>query len=457
MSSFAGILNVARNAMSVSQAAVQIASHNIANANTAGYSRQREVLTANEPEISPLGIFGTGVSLATIQRARDALLDQDFRDSASISSGNSTRSAMLQRIEDVFGEPSDTGLAASLDAFLNAWSELAADPANASAKTQVQQAGISLTNTFHRITRQLDTLNSETLTKALNDVTDVNRLAEQIASINHRIVSMEGTGDTASDLRDQRDLLIDQLGKYANVRVIDNQDGSNAVLLGTLALVDGDVSKSIALTSTASSFSLFLGGSTNEMRNIGGELGALQQLRSGDIGTLRTQLDALAAALVNDVNTVHRTGWSAAAGTNVDFFDATPGNNTAARINLSATVSANAAAIAAGAIVSEPGDNSVALALAGLRTAAPSATTGTFGSDFRNIIGTLASTTGQVKNSEMVYKTLSEQADARRTAVFGVSVDEELIQVMRQQQSYAAASKMIKTVDEMMQTLLSVK
>ena len=465
MPGFGGILSIARGALSTSQAAVQIASHNIANANTPGYSRQREVLSSTAPESTPLGIFGTGVQLSTVQRIRDGMLDQQFRDASAQSSAYSMRSDLLQRVESVFNEPSDTGLSFALDQFYNAWSDLASNPSNASAKTVVQQRGIALASTFNGISSQLDRLSTESVARAQSYVSDINRIAGQLADINRQLVPMESSGDVASDLRDQRDVLLDELGKIATVRVIDRPDGSNQVLLGTLSLVDGNNAKQIQLGSAGGNLSLQIVGSADKIRNVGGALGALQQVRNTDLGKVRTDLDTLAAAVITDINALHRTGWSPTAatpagpwvGSGVDFFDATAGNTTAGNIRLSATVAADADSIATGTTLSASGDNSLALAIAALRDGAPSAANSTFGSDLRVIVGNVAGQVNQAKNSATVYSTLTDQAEQRRTSVFGVSVDEELIQVMRQQQAYSAASKIISTVDEMMQTLLALK
>lgn len=152
MGNFSGILSVARGALSTAQRATQIASHNIANANTPGYSRQREVLSSNAPEATPQGIFGTGVTLTDVQRTRDALLDQEYRSNNGDSSGAAMRSQYLQRMETVFNEPSDTGLSSALDSFYGAWSDLASDPTNASARSP----------TWHRALHlQLEVLESE--------------------------------------------------------------------------------------------------------------------------------------------------------------------------------------------------------------------------------------------------------------------------------------------------------
>jgi len=469
MASFGGILSIARGALSTSQAAVAIASHNIANASTPGYSRQREVLIEGPPENTTLGIFGTGVRLVTVQRARDLLLDQEYRMSSGQAGSSSMRSEFLQRVEGVFAEPSATGLSSALDKFYNAWSDLASDPTNASARTAVQQAGAALARTFNTAAGQLDTLKAEVAQRAQATVDSVNGIAREVAELNARIVSMEGGGHTASDLRDQRDVLLDTLSKEASTRVIERTDGGTQVLLGTISLVDGISAKQVQLINSGT-LGFKIVGSADTMRSIGGELGALQQVYNSDIADTSTSLDTLASSIITDVNALHNTGWSPTAGVSgnwnpmtpptgsmVDFFDASAGNDTAGRIRLSTTVDANAGAIAAGTGLNEAGNNLLALSVAGLRDNAPSAVNVNYAADFRTIVGSIAGHLNEAKNSTSVYNSLVDQSQQRRTAVFGVSVDEELIQIMRQQQAYAAASKVIKTVDEMMQTLLSLK
>ncbi len=469
MPGFGGILSIARSALTTSQAAVQIASHNIANANTPGYSRQREVLSEGTPENTPAGIFGTGVSLVNVQRQRDSMLDQEYRLSNGQAGAAGMRSDYLQRVENVFAEPSDNGLSNALDKFYNAWSDLSSDPNNPSARTAVQQAGSTLAQTFNGIASQLSSLKSEAVDRARSTVGDINRMASQISELNGRIVATESGGGTASDLRDQRDVLLDTMSKSASVRVIEHTDGSVQVMLGTISLVDGIGAKQVQLTNTTT-MDFNVVGSPDKIRSVGGELGALQDVYNTDIAGVEQGVDALANAVITDVNTLHRTGWSPAAGaagnwnaalgptgSNVDFFDSAAASGNAAHMQLSAAVQADAQAIAAGTAQNETGDNSLALSMSGLRDNAPSAANTNFAADFRTLVGGIAGHLNEAKNSSTVYTTLTSQSEQRRTAVFGVSVDEELIQIMRQQQAYAAASKIVKTVDEMMQTLLSLK
>jgi len=172
--SIGSIFNMARTAMNAQQTAVQIASQNISNAETDGYSRQRVDLAASTPTVFPWGSIGTGVTIAGVSRARDALLDATFRgDSASASAAQTTSDALSQ-IQGIFGEPSDNGLGASLDAFWSAWGDLANDPTNSAAKSVVRQTGSTVASTLNRFARQLDSLDQSNREGMNADVTQIN-------------------------------------------------------------------------------------------------------------------------------------------------------------------------------------------------------------------------------------------------------------------------------------------
>jgi flagellar hook-associated protein 1 FlgK len=197
--SIGSIFNMARTAMNAQQTAVQIASQNISNAETDGYSRQRVDLAASTPTVFPWGSIGTGVTIAGVSRARDALLDATFRgDSASASSAQTTSDALSQ-IQGIFGEPSDNGLGASLDAFWSAWGDLANDPTNSAAKSVVRQTGSTVASTLNRFARQLDSLDQSNREGMNADVTQINALTSQIATMNREIVGVEATGNSAND------------------------------------------------------------------------------------------------------------------------------------------------------------------------------------------------------------------------------------------------------------------
>ncbi len=135
--SIGSILNMARSGMNAQQTAIQIASQNISNADNTGYSRQTVNLAASLPTLFPYGDIGTGVDIKSVTRSRDVMLDTSYRQSAGAQAGADATSSALGQVQNIFGEPSDTGLSASLDAFWGSWSTLAQDPTNGAAKAVV--------------------------------------------------------------------------------------------------------------------------------------------------------------------------------------------------------------------------------------------------------------------------------------------------------------------------------
>lgn len=298
---------------------------------------------------------------------------------------------------------------------------------------------------------------------------EVNRISAEIGNLNQQIVASESGGNTANDLRDARDRLLDSLGSLVPVSVIDRTDGSNQVMLGGRPLVDGTTVNTLNITA-ALPLEVRINGETSALRGIGGELGALLELANSDIAQVRSSLDDLAAALVDDVNALHVTGWSPTAGgagnwdpllgptgSGVGFFSDNPVHRTAGGIRLSAAVAASASAIAVGGTLNATGDNTVALGIAELRSAAASPLGGSFGGAYQSMIADLAGATRAAADSADVRSTLMQQAESRREAVSGVSTDEELMRLMRHQQAYTAAAKIVQTVDEMMDVLLNLK
>lgn len=469
MSSISGILSVARTAMLTHQTALEVTGHNIANAETPGYSRQDLLLGTGAPRITPQGNFGTGVRIVTVARARETLLDQDVRAQLAPAEYASTRRDALLRIERVFGEPSPNGLASAFDAFWNSWSDLSANPTNAGAKTVVRQRAEALIERFNSYAAEMQRLEAGTRQQAIETVDEVNTLTQEIARINGQIVPAESGGDTANDLRDERDRLIDRLGRLVPVTVIDRADGSNQVMLGGRPLVDGTTATTLTLTAGVPQ-EVRIAGEPSAVRTMGGKLGALLQLANEDIANARGGLDALAAALVTDVNALHVSGWSPTAGaagnwdplngptgSGVPFFDVAPEALTAGGIRLSAQVQASAQAIATGATFEAVGDNEIALAISQLRDGATSPVGGSFGGAFQAIISGIAGAGRAAADAATVADTLLQQSTTRRESTSGVNTDEELMRLMRHQQAYAAAARIIQTVDEMMDTLLSLK
>jgi flagellar hook-associated protein 1 FlgK len=478
-----GLFSIARSALTTHQTALQTVAQNIANAETPGYSRQEAVNVANTPVRMSYGNVGTGVSVATIVRKRNILLDDGFR-SANASLGTAeTRRDALESVESIFGEPSDAGMASALDKFWGAWSDLATSPSSGAARAVVQQRGSQVADLFNSYDTALTQRSMSLRDQLSGTVSRINQIADQVAELNGRILSSESGGDTANDLRDQRDLVLDELSKRSGARVLPQQDGTVSVLIGNSTLVDGTTARPVsmelapsvpppAVTPSDIPVRIRLGDSRDALQPLGGELSALVALVNTDIPGLRSRLDTMASSLVSAVNTAHSAGYTfsgnsipgTAAG---NFFDAGSVANPVrgGTIRLDSLIAADAAKIAASSDVNAPTDNGAALELSGLRSAAGSVNfvdangtteSGSFLSFFRTTVTRLGIDVRRSDDDVSVYGSLTEQADLRRQAVSGVNTDEELVQMLKLQQSYTAATKLIKAADEMLQTLLSL-
>lgn len=478
-----GLFSIARSALLTHQTALQTISQNIANAETPGYTRQEAVLVANTPVRLPYGNVGTGVRVETIIRKRDILLDETYRASAGQAGNAEMRRDLLSQMEGIFGEPSDAGMTNALDQFWNAWSDLASNPGSSSARAVVQQRGRQVTQLFNDYDTQLTQQKTSSMERLSNSVAQVNAFANQVAELNTRILEAETGGDSANDLRDQRDLILDKLSTMAGTRVINQANGTVSVVIGNSTLVDGSSARPLSIQVEIPDpmptvvpadlpVRIRLGNSPDRLAPLGGELSSLVENINTDIPGMRGRLDAMAAALATSTNATHTAGFTftgntipgTAAG---NFFDAGTVTNPvrASTFRLDTAVAADPLRIAASGNANAPTDNTTALAMSALRTTSGTVSyttpggaveTGTFLGFFRNTVTTLGISVRSADDEATVYRTLADQGEARRQSVSGVSTDEELVNMLRVQQSYTAATKLIQTADEMLQTLLSL-
>lgn len=477
-----GLFSIARTALLSHQQVLTTIGQNVANAETPGYSRQEAVLNANTPVRMSYGMVGTGVHVETVIRKRDVLLDEGYRQAAGKAGESELRHASLSNIEDILGEPTDAGLTNALDQYWNSWSDLTSTPGSQAARAVVQQRGTQVATLLNTYDAGLNQERSFNLDRLQSVIGDINQIASQIAELNSRITESESTGGQSGDLGDQRDVLLDKLATMAGTRVVPQTDHTVVVVIGNSTLVDGNTARPVTLDlvppnpplaspSPDVPVRIRLGDSVDALTPYGGQLRGMTDVINKDIPELRKRLDAVASSLASTVNTAHRTGYvftgntlpGTAAG---DFFDpGTVGNPvTAATIKLSTGVKADINNIAASGDPQAQLDNSVATAMTALRNNTTTVSynngstteTGSFLSFFRSTATRLGVEVNTAADDTSVATLLSEQADTRRQSVSGVNTDEELIHMLRVQQAYTAATKLIKSADEMLQTLLSL-
>jgi len=241
------------------QLALDVTGHNIANANTVGYSRQRASLVATDPYTVPgvtrppqAGQLGTGVDVDQYERVRDAFVDIQLRAQTMLNGANQATQDGLQQVEQAFNEPSDSGLNSLLAKYWSAWQDVSNSPENLATRQALAAAASSLAGGFNQVSQQLSTLQSQTATNVTYTINDVNSIGTQIAALNDAIAKSTVTGDHPNDLLDQRDLLIDKLSELGNVALANGANGAVDVSIGGAALVTGATSATLAEASLTS-------------------------------------------------------------------------------------------------------------------------------------------------------------------------------------------------------------
>jgi len=327
MSSTFGGLNIVSRSLYVQQAALDTVGHNIANANTDGYSRQRVNMVTMAPAGEVYGSrglnqAGSGVSVGSITRARNAFTDRQLWKESSTLGYSQASSDALIRMEGVFNEPSDTGIQTVLNQFWSSWQTLSADASDSGARTAVAQQGVVLVNAIQHAAQQLtDTVENINTSIAL-DVSKVNQITSSILTLNQQIAFTEvGGNDHANDLRDSRDLLVDQLSKLVNISVQEDSAGNYNITSGSLSLVDAtSYTKLDTVTTSDPTFgypvtnvvSVASDGTTTSVDFTNGEIKALIDSRdssSTGIFAYMTNLDKISQFLLQDFNDVHKAGY----------------------------------------------------------------------------------------------------------------------------------------------------
>lgn len=451
--SLSSLFSIARSALLAHQRAMTVTAHNVANAQTPGYSRQRLSLVSLTSNAGGRGTSGLGVGDTGVLRTRDRFLDAAYRRQMGLLGGSGTLRGMLSQIEASLMEPSDDGIAAALDGMFQSFGDLATDPSSSLKRDLVRAAADKLTQKLRQLDAQIGYVMQDTTARLRAEVAEVNSLAEQIAALNREILASQNSGGASPDLEDQRDLLLDQLAGYGTVEVVPKNDGTVAVSFGDAVLVDGSSNRKLAVTEIADGgvrIAYASGGGAIDPRS--GSLKALAELATQTLPAYKGQLDRFASTLVAEVNAIHRTGHTPGNKTNTDFFD--PEGLTAGTIRLAPDVAASGEAIAAS---SSPdlGNNDVALAIAALANQGLEALQGmTLRAYFSNYAVSVGTDVADATQDETAFAILADQADAARMSVSGVSVDEEMVNLIGQQEAYAAAARIIQVADEMIQDLL---
>ena len=328
-STFSGIELGKRSIMAHTDA-ITTAGHNISNANTEGYSRQRVQLKEFDPLYKPdleraerAGMIGQGMDSQSINRVRDELLDQRITEQQHSESYWETRSKYYTMIEQIYNEPNDVSIRSNMDKFWEGWQELSVHPESQAARQAVVTRGESLADSIKTKWEALMGVGNLINGDIEATVKQVNDYTRQIASLNAEIVRSRGMGDNPNDLLDRRDLLVDKLSKIINITSDRRDSDEFMVHLDGHVLVQGGVARSFDLETVVDNNGydkLVWKDTGNEAVIKGGTLGALIELRDVDIRSEVQSLNTMTMNFSDLVNDIHRNGYGANNVTGLDFF-----------------------------------------------------------------------------------------------------------------------------------------
>lgn len=455
------ILNSGRGALLAQQKAIEITGHNIANVNTPGYSRQRVNLAANDPIYSGIGLMGCGVRATEIQRIYDRFVGLQINNENQNLGRWEARKGALERVEIIFDESSGYGLNQAMSEFWNAWQDLANNPSGNVERVTLLAKSETMATTFNNMYSNLEQVQKDIDTSISGTVEDINLIAEQIADLNQKIVEVEVSGQNANDYRDSRDLLLKELSSMIDIDTFENSDGSVTVSVGNgKPLVESIFAWSLSTETNASGLQDIVwvdsDGNTTDITNdiSGGKLKGWIEARDVAIPDYLDRLDDLAANIISEVNAIHSNGFGLDGSTGNDYFTGTSASDMAVNQVIAGDVNLIAAASSAGGV---PGDNSNAIAIASLQNELlMSGNTTTFDDYFSSLISVAGSDVKEATANFDHQYSMVAHLDNYRESISGVSLDEEMVNLVKFQHAYDAAAKLISTVDELLNTVISM-
>ncbi|MBV6459614.1 MAG: hypothetical protein HONBIEJF_02764 [Fimbriimonadaceae bacterium] len=438
------------------QRALETAGHNIANVNTAGYSRQ--VVDFSSTEAATLysngrQALGSGVTISSINRIRDLFLEARMQGAGADLSKFSTQASTLKRIEKLFNEPGDAGIASALNRMFDAWSGLASNPNDAGARIEVRNAGEALTQRVRSTYQQLNDLAAQLTGEVSGTIDQINQISKEIAELNAKIRFGKAGGGSPNDLMDQRDRLIGELSTYVQVHTSEFDDGTVAVYASQFTLVESNVAHSYPSTFNAGTYSVTDGVNTYDVRS-----GTLYGLMSGlnAITSQQSQLDLLANTLKTEFNLLHTTGINPNGTTGIQFFADAAVQTGAIDFSLSAQVLADINNISSGTS-GNAGDGGLALSLSDLRSQGLGALgTKTFQDYYGDALGRLGQDAEHAESSRDTQNVIVQQIEAQRASISGVSIDDEMANMLRFQRSYQAAARVLSVLDQVTEDLVNL-
>ena len=476
MSSFGG-LSTALSSLYAQRRGLDVTGQNIANANTEGYSRQRVDMqaiggTAVPAMYSVWNGAGAGVSVTDVTRLRDGFLDERGRIEHAQLANLTGSQRILDRLEQVFNEPSDTGLQSQLADLWSGWDDLANRPSDLAARTQLLQSAEGVATTLRNAHTTLASLWSTTRGQLDAQISEINSIAGTVADLNQAVVRANLAGLPANEFADQRDQLVLRLAELAGARAVPRDNGAVEVLLGGSSLVSGGRVSALEVVGATrmqdqdlSEVTIRWAGNQAAVTVSSGEVAAALKSLSSTLPTYADGLDQVALNLADVVGTAHQAGYDLDGLAGEPFYAFGDPTRPAATIGLAITDPRRIAASTT--FVTDPdtglisgdrgGGNAAAIAAFATGVIDPTDPT-RLGPDavYRQLVVGLGVAAQSVNRQADIQNVIVRGVDGSREAASGVSLDEEMTNLLSYQRAYEAATRVIATIDSTFDDLFNM-
>jgi flagellar hook-associated protein 1 FlgK len=446
MSGLFGIVESAKKAINSSRVGMEVTGHNISNVNTPGYTRQRVELSSTDVLASKNGMVNAGVRVSGIKQIRDEFIEGEIRRVTNLVGGHSIAKEILSRIEALVNEPSDVGIGRLLQNFFNAFDDLAKNPEDRAVRVTVVQTGKALAQRFNDIFQSLLGMKKDVLSEIEAKLKNLNEIVAELGKLNKNAINLYNSGAETNDVRDKINQKLKELSKLVDIVISFDESGAVKVSVGGVTVVDKDFSVSFELKFVDSQAKIFTKGRiSEEVKLTFGEIFALQNSFNELIPEIVEKFNQLALNLINKVNEIHRIGYGLDGTTGNDFFSGTG----AGSIQVNRGILENLNKISA-SINGNAGNNEIALGIASLKN--DDKITGFYNS----IVSDIGLRSKMSSDNENLQQMILSQLESQRDAVSGVSIDEEMMNMIKFQKMFEASAKLIQTVNEMIDAVLAI-
>jgi flagellar hook-associated protein 1 len=447
-----GSLTIASEALDAQYAGLAVTNNNIANANTSGYSRQ-VVSLSSVAAVQNGASVDEGVSYDGFTSVRDTVLNLTINSKTSDQGSLTAQGAALTQVNSAFSGTS-SGIGAAMSTLFSDISALSTNPSDPSARQAVLTDAGQLADAFHQGASALSDASTSADRQVTSTVGQINQLTQQIASLNGQLAAITSNSQDGGALEDQRDQLTTQLAQL--VGVSSTQTGSNPTLTTTNGspLVIGSTAYPLQVTTTANGTAHVLDAQGNDITNAltGGTLGGAITVRDSTLPGLSQQLDTLASQFATAMNEAQACGYDATGATGGPIFSLpTTATGAAAGINVAFS---NGSGIAASSEGSSGSSGNLQAFLAVQTNALPSGDIPT--DSYASLVGNIGAAGSQVNANLAATTSALQQLTTQQASTSSVSIDEETTNLIRYQQAYTAAAKVVSTVNDLYTVLMNI-